>query len=109
MLDLSVLDNYGIDLCVRCLSEEDTLEFLKEIKEQYRERCEQWPGHYNPWGIYDTGHVDFFPNETNLSWDGQDWAESHNCPILAFEDIPRKDFDLGDICASELTIDELFG
>ena len=116
MLDLSVLTEPGVKICVRCTDEESTLAFLDEMFLQYPEKCRYWSRGENKWGDRETSYVDYFPYLNNydgrtLFWGSDGYAESNGYKIIKYYDIPGAlgaPADLGEILCSEFDISALF-
>lgn len=117
MLNLSMLAHYEKEVCVRCRSEHDARLFVSEMKTQYPNRCRNWSEGETNWDrCEDRGYIDYFPylNKSEdswygLCWDDDDYAESEGCIVVEFRDIPdTSSVDLGEILASDFTIDNLF-
>ena len=117
MLDMSILTYPKEDVCVRVRSAEDARYFLDEMRRQYPEKCRAWGDGYTYWDrCEERGYIDYFPYLNNkeqaefgLCWDDSDYAEREGCEIVEFHDIPDMiKVDLGEIPASDFTIDNLF-
>lgn len=117
MLNLSMLASYDDEVCVRCRSEDEARRFTSEMKLQYPNRCKAWFEGETCWDrCEERGYIDYFPcfNKSEdsgwgLCWDDDDYAESKGCAIVEFRDIPDVlNLDLGEIQASDFTIDNLF-
>ena len=117
MLNLSMLTSYNGEVCVRCRSEDEAQRFTSEMKLQYPNRCKAWSEGETNWDrCEERGYIDYFPYFDKpesagwgLYWDDDDYADEHKCTIVEFRDIPDTlNLDLGEIQASDFTIDNLF-
>ena len=117
MLNLSMLTSYNGEVCVRCRSEDEAQRFTSEMKLQYPNRCKAWSEGETNWDrCEERGYIDYFPYFDKpesagwgLCWDDDDYADENGCTIVEFRDIPDTlKLDLGEIQASDFTIDNLF-
>lgn len=117
MLNLSMLAHYDKEVCVRCRSEDEARRFTYEMRLQYPNRCKAWYEGETNWNrCEERGYIDYFPylnkaedSGWGLCWDDDDYADGNGCTIVEFCDIPDTlNMDLGEIQASDFTIDNLF-
>lgn len=107
MLNFSKLAEPGVKIALRCFSEEEANEFLREMKDRYPSKCYHW---HLPWTRFDpdVGHVDFFPylnnlDGDNLLWDDEDWAVRHGYKIVDYMEL----VELEDYGCIEPNFDEI--
>lgn len=109
-IDLSMFRERGAKIVVRCVTEQQTDDFLAAMVKVYPERSKNllriesmWE-----WARDPDSHIDFYPcDEAYMSWDNEWYAENHGYSIVYFRDIATA-IDFGDLNPCESSLDSLF-
>lgn len=109
-IDLSMFREIGDKIVVRCVTKQQTDDFLAALVEVYPERCENFLGMESLWNrVHETNsHIDYYPcDDVCMSWGNERYAENHGYSIVYFSDISTAN-DLGDLNPCESSLDSLF-
>lgn len=109
-IDLSMFRERGAKIAVRCVTKQQTDDFLAAMMKVYPERSENFLRRGSMWGrAHETdSHIDFYPcDEVLMSWDNERYAECNRYSIVYFSDMAMAS-NLGDLNPCESSLDSLF-
>lgn len=109
-IDMSMFQEVGTKIVVRCVTKQQTDGFLAAMMEVYPGRSENFlsmESFWN-WAHGTDSHIDFYPcDEGHMSWNSGRYAENYGYSIVYFSDIATAS-DFGDLNPCKSSLDSLF-